>query len=723
MSLYSKNYFAFLIINYKFRQKMNDVYAILTKRRIEMYINSIKIKNYRNYENFYMKFKEGLNVIIGANNAGKTNLLHAINLLKDLNIEIDDFNKNDILKKYMNDYKKEAPIIEVEYEIFHEISEDDENDESIIKLLPFLGLDRINEIRTEQGNKNEYLIVANIKIRYELNKKYLKDYCNLVKDIDNFDDYISCLELMQKHYEWNVYNGIDDSNIDKKSISEIFKIDFIEAERNTNDVYYETKNEINKYIKEEENMKKVKGLAKTISGEMEETVKEILEKIYKVVNEDEKNEIGLKDGNVSIKQGISYKPDISSGYKIEVEDTSLKYIVPLTHNGVGYNNLINIYMLLKLPELRPGRDFRILCLEEPEAHLHPAMQYKLFKYIKKINDENKLNQQIFVTTHSSNITSVSGIENMYMIDYNRSFDEVVNMNLSNQLKDKNDSQKHIMKFLDVTKSDMLFAKKVIFVEGLAEKLILPKFLEKEGYSYENEHISIIDIGGKHFKYFIDIYKDSDINKKILCITDKDFKVNCKDDLSKISNFVPQHISKLLIKKGKKAIKKKLILRKSMEIKKYRLKTDFQKVYFVRNNIAMVCQNTYGSTFEDELFLANIDNKENAIKLLKIVSSKSLNTFIEENELDFECWKANVEKIKYTKTKDKIKKLVNKYSNLIENDNEHKKIYEKLFFSNLFLSYAENKKGEIALEILLDEELMSNIVIPSYIEEGIKWLVK
>lgn len=688
-----------------------------------MYINSIKIKNYRNYENFYMKFKEGLNVIIGANNAGKTNLLHAINLLKDLNIEIDDFNKNDILKKYMNDYKKEAPIIEVEYEIFHEISEDDENDESIIKLLPFLGLDRINEIRTEQGNKNEYLIVANIKIRYELNKKYLKDYCNLVKDIDNFDDYISCLELMQKHYEWNVYNGIDDSNIDKKSISEIFKIDFIEAERNTNDVYYETKNEINKYIKEEENMKKVKGLAKTISGKMEETVKEILEKIYKVVNEDEKNEIGLKDGNVSIKQGISYKPDISSGYKIDVEDTNLKYIVPLTHNGVGYNNLINIYMLLKLSELRPGRDFRILCLEEPEAHLHPAMQYKLFKYIKKINDENKLNQQIFVTTHSSNITSVSGIENMYMIDYNRSFDEVVNMSLSNQLKDKNDSQKHIMKFLDVTKSDMLFAKKVIFVEGLAEKLILPKFLEKEGYSYENEHISIIDIGGKHFKYFIDIYKDSNINKKILCITDKDFKVNCKDDLSKISNFVPQHISKLLIKKGKKAIKKKLILRKSLEIKKYRLKTDFKKVYFVRNNIAMVCQNTYGSTFEDELFLANMDNKENAIKLLKIVSSKSLNTFIEENELDFNCWKANVEKIKYTKTKDKIKKLVNKYSNLIENDNEHKKIYEKLFFANLFLSYAENKKGEIALEILLDEELMSNIVIPSYIEEGIKWLVK
>ena len=443
-----------------------------------MYINSIKIKNYRNYEDFYMKFKEGLNVIIGANNAGKTNLLHSINLLKDLNIDIDDFNKSNLLKKYNNDYRKESPTIEIEYEILHEISEDDENDESIIKLLPFLGLDKINDIRNSQGDTSKYLVVANIKLKYELNKKYLKDYCELVKNVRDLNEYLNCLELMQRHYEWNICNGMDDSIIDKKSISNIFKIDYIEAERNTNDVYYETKNEINKYIKEEENMKKIKDLATVISEQMEMAVKEVLQKIDKVVNEDEKNEIGLKDGNVSIKQGIKYRPDISSGYQIDVKDTTSEYIIPLSHNGVGYNNLINIYMLLKLVELRPGQDFRILCLEEPEAHLHPAMQYKLFKYIKKIDDENKLNQQIFVTTHSSNITSVAGIENIYMLDYNRESNQAVNINLLEQLKDKEDSQKHIMKFLDVTKSDMLFAKKIVLVEGLAERLILPKFMEK-----------------------------------------------------------------------------------------------------------------------------------------------------------------------------------------------------------------------------------------------------
>lgn len=689
-----------------------------------MYINSIKIKNYRNYENFYMKFKEGLNVIIGANNSGKTNLLHAIKLLKDLNIEIDDFNKKDLLKKYMNEYKSEAPTIEIEYEIFHEISEEDENDESIIKLLPFLGLDRINEIRGEQGDINKYLVVAKIKIRYQLNKKYMKDYCDLVEKVASFNEYFNCLEIMQKYYEWNIYNGIDESNIDKKDIIEIFKIDFIEAERNTNDVYLETKNEINKYIKEEENIRKVKNLANTISEKMEDAVKEILEKINKVVNEDENNEIGLKDGNVSIKQVIDYKPDISSGYRIDVEDINSKYKVPLTHNGVGYNNLINIYMLLKLVELRPGKDFRILCLEEPEAHLHPAMQYKLFKYIKKINDENKLNQQIFVTTHSSNITSVSGIENMYMIDNDGNTDDVVNMSLSEQLKDRIDSKRHIMKFLDVTKSDMFFAKKIIFVEGLAEKLLLPKFLEKEGYPYEKEHISITDIGGKHFKYFIDIYADSNINKKILCITDKDYKINTKEDLEKIDNYIPEHIEKLLVRKEKRKVNRKLTIKRCIsKNNKYKVKINIKRIYHIKKNIAMVCQNTYGSTFEDELFFTNINNKENAIKLLKIASSKSLHKYINENELNFENWKDNIENIKNAKTKVKIKKIIDNYSSLIESDNDNKDTYKKLFFSNLFLSYAENKKGEVALEILLDEDLMKNILIPSYIEEGIKWLMK
>lgn len=96
-------------------------------------------------------------------------------------------------------------------------------------------------------------------------------------------------------------------------------------------------------------------------------------------------------------------------------------------------------MLVKLTEIQKGRDFRILCLEEPEAHLHSAMQYKLFKYLRTLDETDKLNQQIFVTTHSSNISAVAGLDNMYMLAHGDS--DCRQQSLANLFSDKKESEK------------------------------------------------------------------------------------------------------------------------------------------------------------------------------------------------------------------------------------------------------------------------------------------
>ena len=89
----------------------------------------------------------------------------------------------------------------------------------------------------------------------------------------------------------------------------------------------------------------------------------------------------------------------------------------------------------------------------------------------------------------------------------------------------------------------------------------------------------------------------------MCITDRDLKINTKEDLSKIKNFIPTHIIKLLNRKKTKLKNKRITLNKNIsERKKYKLKNESKKIYYVRDNIVMVCQDTYGSTFEDELFL-------------------------------------------------------------------------------------------------------------------------
>ncbi len=82
-----------------------------------MYISGINICNFRNFANEEIKFNDSLNIIIGHNNAGKTNLLKALNLVIDINhtkrLEIADFNKEISLKEL----KENPPKVEIQVSI------------------------------------------------------------------------------------------------------------------------------------------------------------------------------------------------------------------------------------------------------------------------------------------------------------------------------------------------------------------------------------------------------------------------------------------------------------------------------------------------------------------------------------------------------------------------------------------------------------------------------
>ena len=60
-----------------------------------MYISKIEIENFRNFKNKGIEFNDGVNVIIGHNNAGKSNLIKALALVLDSQgtkrLEVDDF--------------------------------------------------------------------------------------------------------------------------------------------------------------------------------------------------------------------------------------------------------------------------------------------------------------------------------------------------------------------------------------------------------------------------------------------------------------------------------------------------------------------------------------------------------------------------------------------------------------------------------------------------------
>ncbi|MBD8945849.1 MAG: ATP-dependent endonuclease [Clostridiales bacterium] len=655
-----------------------------------------------------MDFHKGLNVIIGSNNSGKTGLLYAINLLNSpSSVSVDDFNKNNLLK-YAELYAENPPEIIIEYYISHRIAEDDTSDESIIRLLPFLGIKEFEENRTEKDGKVEYNIAAEIKAVYSLDIKYLDDYKKEFKTVNNFKEYFAMLKrFVEKHYSWSYTNGITDTKAEQKSATGVFEIQLIEAERTSEEVRKETKKEIETFAKSSEHAAELDALRADVSNDLKEILKDSITKLSDLF-ENEDNEIGLKKGNVSIFSDIKANFSVSDAYVTEVKDTKSGFVVPLQHNGLGYNNLINIYMLIKLTGIQKGRDFKILCLEEPEAHLHPAMQYKLFKYLKNLDKNNELNQQIFVTTHSSNISAVAGIDNMFMLAYERGdeYSDCFQQSLEEQFRDidgkteKFNAKMHLTKFLDVTRSDMLFADKVILVEGIAEKLLMPLFMDACGCSYEDEHISVVEIGGKHFEHFVELFNGNTVRKKVLCITDKDFKwIDDDGKLKSCDAYQNEEVS---------------------HIKKLNERFDIE-------NFRIYTQSLGGKTFEDELLLANMDNLEVAKIFFKKAVCDGLEEFFDKYNFDISAWIINKEDID-----GRSRKVVDKYlyafDKRIDSVPENTSFYEKLIFAELFLHYAKNKKGDVALSLLTDKNLFNEdettkIVVPEYIQEGLKWLMQ
>lgn len=157
-----------------------------------------------------------------------------------------------------------------------------------------------------------------------------------------------------------------------------------------------------------------------------------------------------------------------------------------------------------------------------EAHIHPQAQMKV---ITALQDER--NVQFILTTHSPNITSKvklgadEDVNNIIICNGKNVFP----MGKDYTKLNKKD-YKYLDTFLDVTKSNLFFAKGVILVEGWAEEILLPVIAEKMGIDLTQKEISVVNVGSTAYLHFARIFmrrNEPNMNVKCAIVTDLDVK--------------------------------------------------------------------------------------------------------------------------------------------------------------------------------------------------------
>lgn len=693
-----------------------------------MYIDSIKICNFRNFINEEIKFNDGLNIIIGHNNAGKTNLLKALGLVintdQSKKLEISDFNQLMDLQILL----KSPPKVSIQVKIKKSVHSNDDQFDELVAISSWL-------------TKLEDDYEAQLTYEYFLPEKEHLKYVEMMSQVKEETNQIVLKNKIWRIIEHNflrlyIYKiwGGDTKNQEVADRDSLGKIDvqFLDAIRDIERDLFTGKNTLlrdvleffmdhdiksNSNLDAEARNSQIKIRRDTFSEDAEVLIKKLAERM----------ETGKKEIlSYATKTGASFNDALpnfdSSPSDLEMLSTLRLIIeyktgikIPATHNGLGYNNLIYISLLLSKMQLNTSQNylgsnakiFSTLIIEEPEAHLHPSMQYKFLKFLKE-NHKSKKVRQIFITSHSSSITSAVDLDEIICMS---SLDgKTKSSNLKDIFHDQPKSRAYVQRFLDATKSDMLFAQKIILVEGIAEQLLMSIFAQYIDLDLEDQHIAVINIGGRYFDHFLKLFNISNpaaINKKVICITDID----------------PTRKSKTL-KNAKSQIC--YPYEYNFDNNEYEYSYNFINLddYKDSPNIKFFQPDQIlGKTLEYELMKCNPQ-----LKLLltpSISNSKEL-----ENLIDLYCTGKPINdffcELLDSKQNDRIKESIKA---IPENDptwtdDELK----KAIIASRYLNSV--KKGENALE--LAEKLMKNInlkssddyeniIIPTYIKDALEWV--
>lgn len=373
-----------------------------------MKLKKLKLENFRGYQFVEIKFDENMNVIVGANDIGKSTILEALDIFFGENtIKTDSGDINiQALKRGETKYK-----ISCEFDISEkkEILID-----STIKTTFenefLLNKDGLLEIIKEYDSiKSKLLSKIYLNIFYP---KELQENLNILK-ISKLKELVKKLnieELVKDKTKKIEYRKIIYSNL--KNATELEE-NLLQIDKGFDDynLWEKIKEELPLYFlfqsdrsntdKDNEVQNPLKIATKKIVAELHEKIEELKIEIKESVQKIGKDTIEeLKQFELDLAENLSIDLTMKSldtlfSFNIIDEDNIL-----LNKRGSGVRRLMLLsYFMAEAKQQSKGKKI-IYAIEEPETSQHPNYQKKVLETFEKLS---KLNYQIILTTHSPSI--------------------------------------------------------------------------------------------------------------------------------------------------------------------------------------------------------------------------------------------------------------------------------------------------------------------------------